>query len=146
LWQRRERGQANREPVEELGGAAFGQPGPQLPAASAGLSGQGDEEPVRPCPNQAVSVRTSSSAKSQEDVIESRRPTISHADMPVTISLMTAAKILGIGRIKAYELARQGEFPCLIIRVGDLYRVSTADLLRLLGTNTGAVQAPPTAA
>jgi hypothetical protein len=26
---------------------------------------------------------------------------------------MTAAKILGIGRTKAYELARHGEFPCL---------------------------------
>ena len=36
---------------------------------------------------------------------------------------MTAARILGIGRTKAYDLARRGKFPCLVIRVGDLYRV-----------------------
>ncbi len=59
---------------------------------------------------------------------------------------MTAARILGIGRTKAYELARRGEFPCLVIRIGDLYRVSTPDLLRLLGIATAQVQAPPAAA
>lgn len=59
---------------------------------------------------------------------------------------MTAARILGIGRTKAYELARRGEFPYLVIRVGDLYRVSTADLLRLLGITTAEIHAPPTAA
>lgn len=59
---------------------------------------------------------------------------------------MTAAKILGIGRTKAYGLARHGEFPCLVIRVGDLYRVSTSDLLRLLGISTAGFHAPPTAA
>ena len=59
---------------------------------------------------------------------------------------MTAAKILGICRTKAYELARHGEFPCLVIRVGDLYRVSTADLLRLLGASPNEDHRPPTAA
>jgi Helix-turn-helix domain len=59
---------------------------------------------------------------------------------------MTAAKILGIGRTKAYELARHGEFPCLVIRVGDLYRVSTSGLLRLLGISTADIHAPPAAA
>ncbi len=59
---------------------------------------------------------------------------------------MTAAQILGIGRTKAYELARRGEFPCLVIRIGDRYRVSTADLLRLLGTTTAQAYGPPTAA
>jgi len=59
---------------------------------------------------------------------------------------MTAARILGIGRTKAYELARRGEFPCPVIRVGDLYRVSTPDLLRLLDTSANTVHAPPTAA
>jgi Helix-turn-helix domain len=66
--------------------------------------------------------------------------------LPVTIDLMTAARILGIGRTKAHELARHGEFPCLVIRVGDLYRVSTADLLRLLGADSGQIHPPPTAA
>ena len=55
---------------------------------------------------------------------------------------MTAARILGIGRTKAYELARHGEFPCRVIRIGDLYRVSTADLLRLLGVSATNVDAP----
>ncbi|MGB6455526.1 MAG: helix-turn-helix domain-containing protein [Streptosporangiaceae bacterium] len=59
---------------------------------------------------------------------------------------MTAARILGVGRTKAYELARCGEFPCLVIRVGDLYRVSTADLLRLVGASASTFHAPPTAA
>jgi hypothetical protein len=62
------------------------------------------------------------------------------------MDLMTAAKILGIGRTKAYELARHEAFPCLVIRVGDLYRVSTADLLRLLGASPGLLRTPPAAA
>ncbi|WP_182881737.1 helix-turn-helix domain-containing protein [Microbispora sp. H10949] len=53
-------------------------------------------------------------------------------DLPPTLDLMTAARILGIGRTKAYELAKKDEFPVRTIRIGDLYRVSTTDLLRLL--------------
>ncbi|GLX08975.1 helix-turn-helix domain-containing protein [Microbispora sp. NBRC 16548] len=53
-------------------------------------------------------------------------------DLPPTLDLMTAARILGIGRTKAYELAKKDEFPVRTIRIGDLYRVSTPDLLRLL--------------
>jgi hypothetical protein len=54
-------------------------------------------------------------------------------NLPPTIDIMTAAGVLGIGRTKAYELAREGAFPVRIIRIGDLYRVATADLLRLVG-------------
>jgi hypothetical protein len=53
--------------------------------------------------------------------------------LPVTVDLVVAAGALGIGSTKAYELARRSEFLCRIIRVGDLYRVVTADLIRLLG-------------
>ncbi|WP_150243930.1 helix-turn-helix domain-containing protein [Nocardiopsis quinghaiensis] len=53
--------------------------------------------------------------------------------LPPTIDLMTAARILGIGRTKAYELARADDFPCRVVRIGGLYRVSTADLLRVIG-------------
>ncbi len=56
--------------------------------------------------------------------------------LPPTLDLMTAARMLGIGRTKAYELARNGEFPCHIIRIGELYRVSTPDLLRVLRATT----------
>lgn len=54
--------------------------------------------------------------------------------LPAVVDLMTAARALAIGRTKAYEMARNGEFPCHIIKIGETYRVPTAKLLRLLGT------------
>ena len=63
--------------------------------------------------------------------------------LPPTIDLMTAARILGIGRTKAYQLARTGRFPCTIIRIGDLYRVATADLIRLLSATAADRDTPP---
>lgn len=53
--------------------------------------------------------------------------------LPTVVDLMTAARALGIGRTKAYQLAHADQFPCRIIRVGTNYHVPTADLLRLLG-------------
>ncbi|MGW3347863.1 helix-turn-helix domain-containing protein [Nonomuraea rubra] len=53
-------------------------------------------------------------------------------DLPPTLDLMTAAQVLGIGRTTAYALARSGKFPVHLIRIGDLYRVSTAHLMQLL--------------
>jgi len=50
-----------------------------------------------------------------------------------TVDLMTAARALGLGRTKAYELARRDDFPCRVIRIGDTYRVPTPGLLELLG-------------
>jgi Helix-turn-helix domain len=50
-----------------------------------------------------------------------------------TVDLMTAAAALGLGRTRAYELARRGEFPCRVIRIGDTYRIPTPGLLELLG-------------
>ncbi len=52
--------------------------------------------------------------------------------LPATVALMTAARTLGIGRTKAYELAKSGQFPCRVIKVGERYRVPFAALLRLL--------------
>jgi excisionase family DNA binding protein len=52
--------------------------------------------------------------------------------LPPAIDLVTAARVLGIGRTTAYQLARRGQFPCRVIRVGGLYRVPTPDLIRLL--------------
>ncbi|XVQ85866.1 helix-turn-helix domain-containing protein [Microbispora siamensis] len=59
-------------------------------------------------------------------------------DLPPTLDLMTAARILGIGRTKAYELAKKNEFPVRTVRIGDLYRVITGDLLALLGVKQEA--------
>jgi hypothetical protein len=46
---------------------------------------------------------------------------------------MTAARALGLGRIKAYDLAHRQQFPCRILRIGDTHRVPTAGLLEFLG-------------
>jgi hypothetical protein len=52
---------------------------------------------------------------------------------PPSVDLMTAAAVLRIGRTKAYDLAKRGDFPVTVIRIGDSYRVPTAALLTLLG-------------
>jgi hypothetical protein len=51
----------------------------------------------------------------------------------VTTDVPTAAAILGIGRTKAYELARQGEFPVPILRIGRRILIPTPSLLALVG-------------
>lgn len=57
------------------------------------------------------------------------------AALPAIVDLMTAARALAIGRTKAYDLARRGKFPCRVIRIEGTYRVPTAELHRLLGTD-----------
>ena len=49
-----------------------------------------------------------------------------------TMSLTEAAAVLGIGRSTAYELARRGEWPTSLLRLGRQYRVPTAQLAALL--------------
>jgi excisionase family DNA binding protein len=53
--------------------------------------------------------------------------------LPTVVSIMTAARALGLSRTYAYELAKRGDFPCRIIRIGATYRVPTAELRKLLG-------------
>jgi hypothetical protein len=53
--------------------------------------------------------------------------------LPAVVGMVTAGRALGIGRTRAFELARRGEFPVPVLRVGATYRVPTAPLLRLLG-------------
>ncbi|MCX5153670.1 hypothetical protein OG914_06535 [Streptomyces sp. NBC_00291] len=53
--------------------------------------------------------------------------------LPVSIDLETGNRALGIGRSKGYELAKRDQYPCKVLRVGNGYRVVTADLLNLLG-------------
>ncbi len=61
--------------------------------------------------------------------------TISQLRSSATVDLITAARALGLGRTKAYELARRDEFPCRVIRIGDTYRIPTPGLLELLGVS-----------
>ncbi len=53
--------------------------------------------------------------------------------LPATVDIVTAGTVLGIGRTKAYELARRDQFPCRVLKLGRSFRVPTAELLRVLG-------------
>jgi hypothetical protein len=53
--------------------------------------------------------------------------------LPVVIDLDTANRALLIGRSTGYGLAKQGEYPVKVLKLGNAYRVVTADLLKLLG-------------
>ncbi|NBM16889.1 hypothetical protein [Streptomyces sp. GC420] len=53
--------------------------------------------------------------------------------LPVAVDLDTGNRALGLGRSKGYELAKRGQYPCKVLRLGKAYRVVTADLLNLLG-------------
>lgn len=59
--------------------------------------------------------------------------TIAQLRATPTVDLMTAAAALGLGRTKAYDLARRDQFPCRCIRIGETYRIPTPGLLELLG-------------
>jgi predicted DNA-binding transcriptional regulator AlpA len=53
--------------------------------------------------------------------------------LPVSVDLPTAARAIGVGRTLAYAMAKRGEFPVRVLRLGASYRVPRADLLRFLG-------------
>ncbi|WP_213456585.1 helix-turn-helix domain-containing protein [Rhizomonospora bruguierae] len=50
----------------------------------------------------------------------------------MTTDIETAAAILGIGRTKAYELARADAFPVKVLRIGRRYVVPVPAILQLL--------------
>ncbi|MGW0938842.1 hypothetical protein [Streptomyces sp. NPDC002666] len=70
-------------------------------------------------------------------------------NLPVAVDLETANRALLLGRTKGFQLAKVGEYPVPVMRVGKTYRVSRAALLRALDidpTNSNAVGAvTPTA-
>ena len=53
--------------------------------------------------------------------------------LPAAVDLITAGRAFGLGKTKSYELARAGEFPCRVLRVGGGYRVARRALLEALG-------------
>ena len=53
--------------------------------------------------------------------------------LPPTLDLLDAARLLGIGRTLAYEMVREQTWPTPIIKAGRKIRVPTAPLLGLLG-------------
>jgi len=72
--------------------------------------------------------------------------TITQLRTSATVDLMTAARARGLGRTKAYELARRDQFPCQVIRIGETYRIPTPGLLELLGVTAEDPRARPAAA
>ena len=71
-----------------------------------------------------------------EDAMAGRSKGMSREELlalPVAVDLDTSNRALGLGRSKGYELAKRGAYPCKVLRLGNAYRVVTADLLDLLG-------------
>ncbi len=61
------------------------------------------------------------------------------ADLPATLSVDEAARLLGISRALAYELARRDELPGML-RLGRRIRVSTAVVLNKLQAFRGVTE------
>ncbi|MFE3378671.1 DNA-binding protein [Streptomyces anulatus] len=66
-------------------------------------------------------------------------------DLPAVVDVETAGRALGIGRTLAYQLARNGQFPCTVVRAGRAFRVVTADLHRVLQVPGASSAAAPAA-
>jgi predicted DNA-binding transcriptional regulator AlpA len=60
--------------------------------------------------------------------------------LPAAVDLVTAGSALGLSRTTSYDLAKRGEFPVPLLRLGAQYRARRSDLLNLLGIE------PPTLA
>lgn len=50
-----------------------------------------------------------------------------------TTDIVTAGAVLGIGRTTSYQLARDGEFPVPVTRVGRRFIVGVPHLLHAIG-------------
>jgi hypothetical protein len=55
------------------------------------------------------------------------------ATWPPTVDVVTAGRAFGLGRAAAYELARRGDFPTPVLRLGTRLRIVTADVITALG-------------
>lgn len=51
----------------------------------------------------------------------------------LTVPMRIALEAAGIGETRGYQLARTGELPFPVFKVGRVYKVPTAGLLRALG-------------
>jgi hypothetical protein len=53
--------------------------------------------------------------------------------LPVSVDLVTAGRAFGVGRWKAHQLAKNGEFPCKVFLAGARYSVPRNAILEALG-------------
>lgn len=56
--------------------------------------------------------------------------------LPATVNVVTAARALGIGHNKAYDLLKAGQFPVRTLTMGGTVRVPTAALWEALGVGS----------
>jgi hypothetical protein len=61
--------------------------------------------------------------------------------LPPAVDLVTAGRAFGIGRTKAFELARTGKFPVKVLQVGQKFRVPRTAILEALDVRPPAVTA-----
>jgi hypothetical protein len=59
-------------------------------------------------------------------------------DAGPTVDLPLANRALGISKGHGYGLAKRGEYPVRLLKLGGSYRVVTADLRTLLGLSDAA--------
>ena len=62
--------------------------------------------------------------------------------LPASLDLMSAARLLGIGRTCAYGLISRGRWPTPVIRVGRCIRIPTQPLLALLELDSAVIHNP----
>lgn len=62
--------------------------------------------------------------------------------LPVSFTIRTAARALGIGESSAYLMAANGTFPCPVLRYGQQYRVTRPHLFVALGLDPAMVARP----
>lgn len=60
--------------------------------------------------------------------------------LPASTDLETGGRCFGLGRTKAYELARSGEFPIPVLRLGSQWRLMRADIMAALGIAEESVE------
>jgi len=53
--------------------------------------------------------------------------------LPAAVDIPTAGRCFGIGRTRAYEMARSGKFPCPVLPLDREFRVTRAAILAALG-------------
>lgn len=61
---------------------------------------------------------------------------------PVTVGVPDAGRCWGLGRDASYDLARIGQFPVPVLRLGSSLRVTRASILTALGIRDAAFPAP----
>jgi hypothetical protein len=61
--------------------------------------------------------------------VHSSQPVADLADLPEVLTLNEARRLARVGRTRAYELAKTGDFPGQLPSIGRSYRVSRARLI-----------------